>query len=113
MNLLQLVPTTTKMSSDDETHSFYDLRKQPHMQLVKGISSKGKTVRACSNKDTYCVSCDSDTCEHAKAQRLKFTDNSRIQKKNVHKCDCCSDTHICEHLIPVRGRTIKPDVDTT
>lgn len=101
------------MSSDNEADiSFYDLRKQPHMQLVKGISSKGKTIRSRSGKIPLCKTCCSDSCEHANADRNTFTDNSRLQKKNVHKCDCCSDTHVCEHLIPLRGRHIKPDTDT-
>ena len=95
--------------SDSDSTS-YDLRKVPHRQFVKGVISTGKTVRARSNRDPLC---DSDSCEHRKATAGKFTDNSRLQKKNVHKCDCCSDTHICEHNIPVRGRHIKPDADAT
>lgn len=94
---------------------FFNLRKAPHIQFVKGVRSSGKTIRShsgltCDNK------CHSKYCDHYsmsdhKVLTNKYTDNSRLQKKNVHKCDCCIDTHICEHNIPVRGRNIKPVVD--
>ena len=95
---------------------FFNLRKKSHIQFVKGVISSGKTVRSRNDKTPICSSCRCDSCEHIKEPDYKdliykYTDNSRLQKKNVHKCDCCSDTHICEHNIPVRGRHIKPIVD--
>jgi hypothetical protein len=89
----------------------YDIRKHPHIQLVKGVMSNGKTVRRRTHKTPSCTTCGSRNCKHLDASGGKYTDNSRNQKKNVHKCDCCMYTHICEHLIPVRGRDIKPDTD--
>ncbi len=89
----------------------YDLRKHPRSQYVKGVISTGKTIRRRSGKAPLCEICWSSHCKHMDAISGKYTDNSRNQKKNVHKCDCCMYTHVCEHLIPVRGRHIKPDTE--
>ena len=101
---------------DIDMDFFYNLRKQNRLQRVKGVISQGKTVRSCSGKTPLCASCHSNSCNHVididyKDLIYKYTDNSRMQKKNIRKCDCCSNTHICEHNIPVRGRNIKPDID--
>jgi hypothetical protein len=112
-----IIPTSTDASSSTVVvhhttiNDDYELRKHPRAQYVKGVISTGKTIRRRSGKTPLCEICWSSHCKHLDAIHCKYTDNSRIQKKNVHKCDCCSDTHICEHLIPVRGRHIKPDTE--
>ncbi len=95
---------------------FYNIRKQNHLQRFKGVITRGKTIRSRSGKTPLCATCHSNYCEHIikvdyKDLIYKYTDNSRMQKKNVHKCCNCDYTHICEHNIPVRGRHIKPDID--
>lgn len=105
----------------------YFLRKTPRVRLVKGVVVKnGRTVRAMLRYISYfqygdyvtplseCVLCKSDYCEHYVHKRpgryTKYSDVSEFQKKSVRKCDCCS-THICQHMIPVRGRNLKPELD--
>jgi hypothetical protein len=110
-----IIPTSTDASAVVVHHTTimddYDLRKHPRAQFVKGVISTGKTVRRRSGKAPVCETCWSSHCKHLDAITGKYTDNSRNQKKNVHKCDCCMYTHVCEHLIPIRGRHIKPDTE--
>ncbi len=91
----------------------YNLRKQSHVKQVKGVVTCGKTIRSRSGKTFKCNICKCSVCDHIthpdyKDLVYKYTSDSRLQKKNVRKCDCCN-THICTSNIRIRGRHIKPE----
>lgn len=93
----------------------YNLRKQSHVKQIKGVITHGKTIRSRSGRTFSCNICKCSVCEHVthpdyKDLIYKYTTDSRLQKKNVRKCDCCS-THVCTSIIPIRGRHIKPEMN--
>ncbi len=124
------MPSSVHDSDDHSEDSSYEIRKRPHDRFVKGVPTKnGKTVRAKLNgamyynyaenwgKDvckTMCEICNVHCCDHTvmnhRQHRYKYTTDSRLQCKNVRKCDSCT-THICEECIPIRGRKIKIDMN--
>lgn len=116
--------------NDDSSDDLYYYRKKPTADYVKGVLTRnGNTVRAQINhinhyyyyttkymdgmiqQDNSCRICKEDYCMHSlESSQIpvnKYTANSRNQKKMVRKCDCCCFTHICEDLIPIRGRKIR------